>query len=218
MGSYFIYKQQVFETTLQLVEIDLIRMSAGNISVRLPDGNIAITPSGLLYDHMKPEDIIIMDLQGNKLEGKYNPSSEKALHNEIYKTKPNINAVIHTHSRYAIAFSTVAMELPVICLELLFAGGPIPVADYQCPGTIEVGINAASIFQKRPDLMGLILKNHGMVAIGESLTAAYQNAYNLETGAEIYHLALKTGKTPVALSQKQITEILDQYKKTKPKY
>lgn len=215
MDRYFIYKQQVFETTMKLVEVDLIRISAGNISMRLPDGNIAITPSGISYDHMHPEDIVIMDINGKKIEGKYNPSSEKALHHEIYKSKPNTNAVIHTHSRYAIAFSTVTLELPVICLELLFVGGPIPIADYQCPGTIAVGTSAAAIFNDRPDLKGLILKNHGMVAIGESLEAAYQNAYNIETGAEIYHIALQTGKNPVALTETQIKEILAHYNKTK---
>lgn len=81
--SYSIYKQAIYETTLNLVKVGLIRLSSGNISTRLPDGNIAITPSGILYDKMKPDDIVIMDLGGNKIEGKYKPSSEKALHNEI---------------------------------------------------------------------------------------------------------------------------------------
>lgn len=215
MGHYFIYKQQVFETTMKLVEVDLIRISAGNISMRLPDGNIAITPSGIPYDHMHPEDVVITDINGKKIEGKFNPSSEKALHYEIYRTNSEVSAVIHTHSRYAIAFSTVEMELPVICLELLFVGGPIPVADYQCPGTTEVGTGVAAFFDSRPDLKGLILKNHGMVAIGETLDAAYQNAYNLETGAEIYHIALQTGKKPAALTESQIKDIFAHYKKTK---
>jgi L-ribulose-5-phosphate 4-epimerase len=213
MSNYRIYKQQVFETTLKLVDNDLIRLSSGNISMRLPDGNIAITPSGILYDRMEPEDIIIMDLNGNKVEGHYKPSSEKALHYEIYKARSDINAVVHTHSRYAIAFSTVEMELPVICLELLFVGAPIPVAPYQCPGTVEVGTVAAAFFKKRPELKGLLLKDHGLVAIGGNLNDVYQNAYNLETGAEVYHLALQTGKVPNALTEEQIADIFAQYKK-----
>lgn len=217
MATNLIYKQQVFETTLKLVDIDLIRLSSGNVSMRLPDGNIAITPSGILYDRMEPEDIIIMDLNGNKVEGHYKPSSEKALHNEIYKARPDINAVVHTHSRYAIAFSTVEMELPAICLELLFVGAPIPIAPYQCPGTVEVGTSAAAFFKKRPELKGLILKNHGLVAIDGTLNEAYQNAYNLETGAEIYHLALQTGKVPGSLTEKQIADVFTQYKKPKQK-
>lgn len=215
MASNLIYKQQVFETTLKLVGVDLIRLSWGNISTRLPNGTVAITPSGVLYDRMQPEDIVIMDLNGNKLEGYYNPSSERALHNEIYKVRPDINAVVHTHSRYAIAFSTVEMELPAICLELLFVGAPIPIAPYQCPGTIEVGIGAAAFFKKRAELKGLLLENHGLVAIGSNLDEAYQNAYNLETGAEIYHLTLQTGKVPNSLTEKQIADVFLQYKKPK---
>ncbi len=209
--DYSLFKQEVFDTTLQLVKIDLIRISAGNISIRLPDGNVAITPSGILYDRMKPEDIVIMDLNGNKLEGEYKPSSEKALHNEIYKACPDVQAVVHTHAVHAITFSTLDMELPAICIELLMVGAPIPTAPYRCPGTPEVGIDAANYFVKYPRLKALLLKNHGMVAIGKDLSEAYQNAYNLETGAEIYHLALQLGKTPSVLSEAQAAEILERY-------
>ena len=215
--DYSSFKQEVFDTTLQLVKIDLIRLSSGNISVRLPDGNVAITPSGVLYDQMKPEDIVIMDMEGNKLEGEYKPSSEKALHNEIYKARPDVQAVVHIHSVYAIAFSSVDIELPVTCIELLSVGAPIPVADYRCPGTQEVGSDAAKYFVDYPRLKGLLLKNHGMVTIGKSLNDAYQNAYKLETGAEIYHLSLQTGKQPVALSETQVSEVLERYQGAKAK-
>jgi len=103
------------------------------------------------------------------------------------------------------------MELPVICIELFFAGGPIPVAPYQCPGTREVGITAAFYFKKRPELKGLLLQNHGQVAIGNDLNEAYQMAYNVEIGAEIYHDALQTGKAPLVLSAEQIADISRQY-------
>lgn len=215
--DYSPFKQKVFDTTLQLVRIDLIRLSAGNISVRLPDGNVAITPSGVLYDRMKPEDIVIIDLNGNKLEGEYKPSSEKALHNEIYKACPDVQAVVHTHAVHAITFSTLDMELPAICIELLMVGAPIPTAPYRCPGTPEVGINAASYFVNNPRLKTLLLRNHGMVAIGKDLNEAYQNAYNLETGAEVYHLALQLGKTPPPLSETQAAELRESYQKAKEK-
>jgi len=215
--DYSSYKKEVFDTTLKLVDIDLIRLSSGNVSVRIPDGNVAITPSGVPYDLMKPEDIVIMDLDGNKIEGHYKPSSEKVLHNEIYKVRSDIQAVIHTHSIYSIAFSSVEMELPIMCVELLSVGAPIPVADYHCPGTEEVGLVAARYFTENPRLKGLLLKNHGMVANGNSLYDAYQNAYKLETGAEIYHLALQTGKKPVVLNEVQLAEIYSRYQKLKEK-
>ncbi|NMC29126.1 MAG: class II aldolase/adducin family protein [Pelolinea sp.] len=212
MNLYSICKQQVYETTMKLVDADLIRLSYGNISMRLPDGNIAITPTSIPYDRLEPKDIVITDLDGKKIEGHFNPSSERALHYEIYKVRSDVNAVVHTHSRYAIAFSSVCMELPVICIELFFAGAPIPVAPYQCPGTAEVGTSAAAYFKKRPDLKGLLLQNHGQVAVGNDLNEAYQMAYNVEIGAEIYHFALQTGKTPNILTEEQVADIIRQYR------
>jgi len=209
--DYSLHKKEVFETTMDLVKIGLIRLSSGNISVRLPDGNVAITPSGKLYADMQPEEIVIMDMNGKTIDGSHKPSSEKSLHLALYHSRPDIQAVIHTHSVYSIAFSSVVMELPLICLELISVGGPVPVAEYCCPGTEKVGEVAAKFFTARPQLKGLLLKNHGLVAVGMNLQEAYQNAYNLETGAEIYHLALQTGKTPYALSDKEVQELLDTY-------
>ena len=211
--DYSQYRQQVYETTLKLVEVDLIRMSSGNISVKCPDGNIAITPSGIIYDVLKPQDIVIMDADANLIEGEYKPSSEKHLHTEIYKARPDVNAVVHTHSRYGIAFASVDLAIPVTNIEILAVGGPIPVADYATPGTPEVGIAAAKYFIDRPRLKALLLKNHGMVAIGKNLSDAYQNAYKTETGAEIYHLSLQTGREVKSLTDEQIADIFNRYQK-----
>jgi L-ribulose-5-phosphate 4-epimerase len=213
--EFFYHKQEVFKITLDLVKIGLIRLSSGNISLRLPDGNVAITPSAVLYADMRPEDIVIIDLNGKTIEGSHKPSSEKSLHLALYHSRPDIHAVVHTHSVYSIAFSSVVMELPLICLELISVGGPVPVAEYCCPGTEKVGKVGAKFFTARPQLKGLLLKNHGLVAVGMNLQEAYQNAYNVETGAEIYHLALQTGKTPNALSDKEVQELLDTYNRHK---
>ena len=213
--NYKEYQQQILETTLDLVKIDLIRISSGNVSMRLPDGNIAITPSGVLYATMKPGDVVIMDLNNNVVEGKFKPSSEKQLHSEIYKVRPDVEAVVHTHSRFSIAFASVGMELPVSNIEILAVGGPIPVAPYGVPGTLEVGTGAAKYFKEKPGLKALLLESHGMVAVGKSLLDAYQNAYKTETGAEIYHLSLQTGRDVKLLSQAQIDEIFNRYQKPK---
>jgi ribulose-5-phosphate 4-epimerase/fuculose-1-phosphate aldolase len=213
--DYRIYKQQVFETTMDLVKIDLIRMSSGNVSARLPDGKIAITPSGVLYSQLKAEDIVIMDLDSQVLDGKFKPSSEWQLHSEIYKALADVHAVIHVHSRYAIAFGAVGMEVPVCNIEILEMGGPIPVAPFQTPGTRAVGLGAAAIFQDRPELRSLLLQNHGMVARGKDLLEAYLNAYKTETGAEIYHHALGTGREVRTLSEAEIETIWEHYGRPK---
>lgn len=213
--DYLEYQQQILETTLNLVKIDLIRISSGNVSMRLPDGNVAITPSGVLYSIMEPEDVVIMDLDNNVVQGKYKPSSEKQLHTEIYKARPDVQAVVHTHSRFSIAFAAVGMELPVSNIEILAVGGPIPVAPYGVPGTLEVGTGAAKYFKDRPGLKALLLESHGMVAVGKNLQDAYQNAYKTETGAEIYHLSLQTGGEVKVFSQARIDEIFNRYQKPK---
>jgi len=209
------YRQEVFDTTLALVDIQLIRLSAGNVSVRLPDGNVAITPSAILYKYMDPKDIVIIDMDGNTVEGDKKPSSEKALHLDLYKSREDIQAVVHTHSVYAIAFSTVDMELPLVCVELISVGGPIPIMKYICPGLPEVGQEAARYFAESPRLKSLLMKNHGMVAVGKNLDDAFQNAYKTEIGAEVYHLGLQTGRTPQALTDEQVDEILNRYQKPK---
>jgi L-ribulose-5-phosphate 4-epimerase len=209
------YKEQVYQTTLELVKIDLIRLAAGNISSRLPDGHIAITPSGVLYSQLRPEDIVIMDLESKVLEGTYRPSSEWQLHTEIYKALPDAGAVVHVHSRYAIALGAVSAEIPVCNLEILEMGGPIPLAPFQIPGTREVGLEAAKYFKERSGLRSLLLQDHGMVAVGTDLLDAFQNAYKTEVGAEIYHLALMTGRKVRVLSQAEIDRTWKAYHQPK---
>lgn len=194
--NYSDEKQRVYRTALRLNEVNLIRLSAGNISYRTQDGKVAITPSGVPYNVMAPEDIVVIDLEGTIIDAKNDrkPSSEYLLHTSILKRLPDVNAVIHTHSYYAITFATLDRELPPVCIELLVTGGPIPVAPYALPGTIEVGEYAADILQDRPELKGCLLKNHGMVSIGGSLNEAFAFASDIETGARVYHQALQIGE------------------------
>lgn len=193
--NYSDAKELVYQTAIKLNDVNLIRLSAGNISYRTEDGMVAITPSGVPYNVMVPEDIVVIDLDGNIVDADQNckPSSEYLLHTSILKRLPDVNAVIHTHSYYAITFAALDRELPPVCIELLVTGGPIPVAPYALPGTVEVGEMAAKILLERPELKGCLLKNHGMVSIGTSLNEAFAYAMDLETGARIYHQAIQVG-------------------------
>ncbi len=205
-------KQLVYQTAIRLNEVNLIRLSAGNISYRTKDGMIAITPSGVPYNVMTPEDIVVIDLEGNIVDAEETcrPSSEYLLHTSILKHLSEVNAVIHTHSYYAITFATLGRELPPVCIELLVTGGPIPVAPYALPGTVEVGEMAAQILLKRPELKGCLLKNHGMVSIGSSLSEAFAYACDIETGARIYHQAIQVGE-PELIPQADIEAIRQKY-------
>ena len=210
--NYTDAKKMVYQTAIRLNEVNLIRLSAGNISYRTQDGMVAITPSGVPYNVMTPEDIVVIDLEGNIVNAEENcrPSSEYLLHTSIFKHLPDVNAVIHTHSYYAITFAALGRELPPICIELLVTGGPIPVAPYALPGTIEVGENAAKILLERPELKGCLLENHGMVSIGASLSEAFAYALDIETGARIYHQAIQVGE-PELIPQTDIDSIRQKY-------
>jgi L-fuculose-phosphate aldolase len=211
--NYSDAKHLVHQAAVRLNAIDLIRLSAGNISYRTQDGKVAITPAGVAYDLMIPEDIVIIDVEGAIIdsEGGRRPSSEFLLHTTILKHLPDVNAVVHTHSSYAITFAALARELPPICIELLITGGPIPVAPYATSGTIDVGKNVVNIMLERPELKGCLLMNHGLVTIGETLEDAYSYALDIETGARIYHQAIQIGE-PENIPQADVDLIREQYK------
>ena len=200
-------REQVYETAYRLYNSGLIRLSAGNISLRGKYDNIAITPSGIWYEYMEPEDVVIIDLEGHIVDAKSGrkPSSEWALHSAIYLTMPEVKAIVHTHSIYALVFASLVKEIPPISIELIPAGGTIPVAPYAPAGTPEVGHGAAAIFQSQPGLKGLLLQNHGLVTIGKTLDEAFEYALDIETAAQAYHLALQIGQ-PVTLTDDQIDD------------
>lgn len=206
-------REQVYRTTMDLCEVGLIRLSAGNVSACQQASQVAITPSGMLYSIMRPRDIVVVDLDGQLIDGELIPSSETPMHTALYSRLPHVGAIIHTHPPYAMAFAATGVEIPIICLEILNVGGPVPVAPYACPGSRMAGLIASECFLSHPALTALILRNHGLVAIGENLKQAFQSSFNCEIGAQVYYTALQTGHPPVSLTEEQIDEIHQVYQK-----
>ncbi|OGO31425.1 MAG: hypothetical protein A2136_10020 [Chloroflexi bacterium RBG_16_54_11] len=209
--KYQLLRENVYRTTMNLCEAGLIRLLAGNISARDQDAHVAITPNGLEYARLKPEDIVIVDFDGRVVDGQLKPSSETPMHTTIYAKLPQVGAVVHTHSPYAMALASSVVEIPVICLEILSVGGPVPVVPYACPGSRQAGIVASECLSARPELKALMLRNHGLVAIGDDLEQAFVGAFNCEIGAQVYWIALQTGHPPVPLTDIQIEEIHQVY-------
>jgi ribulose-5-phosphate 4-epimerase/fuculose-1-phosphate aldolase len=139
------------------------------------------------------------------------------MHMTILRNLPQVRGVIHTHAMYAIVFSTLEREIPVICTEIKSIGGPIPVAQDFIPFTAEVGHAVVASFTSRPRLKCLMLRNHGLIAVGSTLYDAYQSACKFEIGAEVYYRALQIG-TPIALSKAQIDEINQAYRQYQSSY
>ncbi len=203
-------REQVYATVIKSVKNGLIRLSAGNISARTPDGLVAITPSGIAYDVLKPEEIAIVDVQGNWVDAPKEPSSETPMHTAIYRGLPHVDAILHTHSPFAITFATLGKVVPMVSLELFTCGAPIPVAPWACPGTAEAGVVTVDIFCSRPELKICLLRNHGLVAIGKNLDNAFELAYDAEIGMQVYHQALQVGQ-PELITPSRIEQIRQVY-------
>ena len=180
--------------------------TSGNLSIYDREtGRMYITPGSFPYMEMKPEDVMVIDLDGNVLEGPHKPSSEWRLHAAVYRAKEDVNAVVHTHSPYATAFSINNLPIPVVLYEIVyFLGGDIPCAEGAIPGTDAVGENCVKVLDER---YGCLMGNHGTLAIGNTLARAYTRAVYIEDAAKAYSLALSHGPVRV-IESKDVNKIL----------
>ena len=176
-------KDEVLATAKRSVEIGLNAGTEGNISARLPDGNVVITPSSLDYVIMTLEDLVVIDLDGNVVEGTRGPSSEKAVHLECYRQFDDVGAVIHSHPTYASMFAVARQPIPAAIEEsIVFIGGDIPVCDFCDTGSDDLAREAAKLLADRS---AVLLANHGMVSIGADPYSALRVAGLAEKVAKI---------------------------------
>ena len=189
-------RTQVAEYGRRMSAAGLSTGTSGNISVCDPQlGLMAISPSGMDYDSITPEDVVLMNLEGRIADGQRTPSSEWGLHAAFYRRKPHVRAVVHTHSPYATSFAVNQQEVPVVLIEMIpFLKGKLEVSPYARQGSAQVGLNAVPILKRKN---ACLLANHGVVAVGEDMEAAYLNSVYVEDTARIYHLALCCGKPRV---------------------
>lgn len=185
-------RNEIVRVGRTLIRKGLTVGSSGNISARIPgDSRIIITPSGVPFRVMRPEELVIVNIDGEILEGK-KPSSELPLHLKIYKNRPDINAIIHAHSVYCSVLAANHTPIPPILDEItVFLGGEVLVAKYAPPGTEELAKNALEALGKRK---AVILANHGVVACGRDLNDALEVLIRVERVAKIYTLARLIGE------------------------
>ena len=180
--------------------------SAGNISVRYQEGFL-ITPSGMAYDRLKPEHIVLVDLQGN-CDDALNPSSEWRMHCDIYANRAEAGAVLHAHSIFATALSCLREDIPAFHYMIAVAGGnSIRCADYALFGTQALSDNMlAALDERRACLLG----THGMICFHDNLDKALWLGIEVETLAKQYWHARQAGD-PVILSESQMDEVIQQF-------
>jgi len=198
-------KDQVIDTGKKLVDYRLVVATWGNISCRIPKtSQFYVTPSGMPYHELKTSDLVTMNWEGEILEGKRKPSSEVLLHQELYKARSDIGAVIHTHSNFACSFAVAQERIPPVLEEAAqLIGGPVEVARYAIPGSLELAQNAVKALENRN---AVILANHGVVGVGRSLNEAFTVAILVEKLAQVF-LGAKMLGTPHILDDLE-TKIL----------
>ena len=202
-------KKEILKTALQLKEYRLIALSGGNVSLRTKKGHILVTPSGMIYEYMVPEDILVLDPDGKIIEGarKVSVDTEAILY--ILKNMQKVNAVIHTHQVYASAVGLVEDLLPAAVTTLPNAClGPVNVAPYSSAASLEMGISAVKYINNK---RAVILKNHGVVTVGTTLKEALYAAVYLEDAAKTYIMAKAIG-TPAILDEEQVEVAVDKFK------
>ena len=167
--------------------------TSGNLSVYDQEsGLMVITPTSVAYETITADDMVAMKLDGTVTEGRYRPSSEWRMHAAVYAAKPEVGAIIHTHSPYATAFAVCHKNIPTILIEMVpFLGGDVPLAQFAMPGTAEVGTEAVKVLKDRT---GCLLANHGVLTVGKDLEQAHIRAVYVEDAAKICSLAMGVGE------------------------
>lgn len=194
-------KKQVVTYALSADRSGLCKHRAGNFSVRDPEsGYVCITPTGVDREELSYHDIVVIDLDACVIEAEtgLRPTSETLMHLAVYKSRPDIHAVAHTHSRYATAFAVLKKTIPAIVYEVAGLGckeGYIPVAPYGRPGTPEL---AQSVVAPLAIADVALMESHGVIAVDKVLKEALLKAHYVEELAEIYYrtLVLSSGKEP----------------------
>lgn len=194
---------------LKMVESGLTTGTGGNLSMLdRASGRVAISPSGIEYGALQPEDVVLTDLDGNIIDGDCKPSSELGFHLSLYNQRSDIRAVVHTHSPYATTIACLGWEIPAVHYLVGFAGKKVPIAPYATFGTPELA-------QKVADTIGaynaILLANHGLLAVGPTMDAAFSAAEEIEFVARIYYQTKSIG-TPVILPEKEMETVLEKFK------
>ncbi len=205
-------REALLEISLKLSGLGLNRGTSGNASVRAnnEDGQegLLITPSGMAVEEMSQEDMVWMDFSA-QAHGQRKPSSEWRFHLDILQSKPEVNAVIHTHSMFATTLSTLRKGIPPFHYMVALAGGDdIRCAPYALFGSQLLSDHALAALSNRK---ACLLANHGMIAVGESLQKALAIALEVETLAEQYLNALKVGE-PHLLTHDEMREVIEKFK------
>lgn len=203
-------KRDIIEYSRKLITSGLTRGTGGNISIFNRKENVMlITPSGIPYETMGLDDVVVMNMDGEVVESSLEPSSEWHMHLETYKARPEFNALVHVHSTFATTLACLREDLPSVDYLVAMAGSKtVKCAEYALYGTEELAMNAIKAMEGSS---ACLLANHGMNVAGESLMMAFAVAEQLEFCAELYVRAKEIGE-PVLLTDQEMDDMLEKVK------
>ncbi len=201
-------RRAMIRTCLEMNRLGLNQGSSGNVSTRLP-GGLLITPSGMPYPNLQPEDLVVMDLDGTVAPGQRQPSSEWRFHRDIYATRPEAGTVIHAHAMFCTTLACLGRDIPAFHYMVAVAGGDsIRCAPYATFGTQALSDYALAALVDR---WACLLANHGMLALWPNLDGALALALEVETLAAQYWRALQIGQ-PALLDAAEMARVLEKFK------
>jgi L-ribulose-5-phosphate 4-epimerase len=204
-------RRTVADLHRELTKYELVIWTAGNVSARVPGHDLmVIKPSGVSYDELGPEAMVVTDLHGNLVEGEFAPSSDTAAHAYVYRHMPEVNGVVHTHSPYATAWA--ARGEPIPCVLTMIAdefGGEIPVGPFALIGDDSIGQGIVETL-KASRSRAVLMRNHGPFTVGPTARSAVKSAVMLEDVARTVHFALQLGKAE-AIDQQNVDRLYERY-------
>ena len=202
MMSPYEIKKQICEVGHKLYAHGFVAANDGNISVKVGENEFYCTPTGVSKGSLTPEMIIKIDAEGNKLEGSLNPSSEIKMHLRVFRERPDVNAVVHAHPPVATAFTVAGIPLDRYILpEAVLTIGDVPTCDYATPSTMEIPDSLMPYIENHDAFM---LKNHGALTVGNTLTRAFFTMEEVEFNAQIMKHAMELGKIQEIPAQKML--------------
>lgn len=204
-------RRAVSELHHELTRYELVAWTAGNVSARVPGQDLmVIKPSGVSYDELSPELMVVTDLTGTLVEGERKPSSDTAAHAYVYAHMPQVGGVVHTHSTYAVAWA--ARGEPIPCVLTMMAdefGGDVPVGPFALIGDDSIGRGIVQVLQHSRS-RAVLMRNHGPFTIGKDAHAAVKTAVLVEEVARAVHISRQLGE-PLPIAPTDITHLYDRY-------
>jgi L-ribulose-5-phosphate 4-epimerase len=202
-------REIVWKCNLELPKNGLVKMTSGNVSGRDREtGLVVIKPSGYKFEELTPAHMVVIDMDGQVVEGNLTPSIDTDTHLYVYNRRPDVFGMVHTHSPYATSFAVLGQSIPACLTTSAMLGGEVPLGGYALIGGAGIG---QEIIDKIGQALVIIMQNHGVFTIGSSPQQATKMAIEVEEIAKITHLAMLRGK-PILLTPEQLVETENMYR------